>query len=91
MSPLLSMDSLMVFGIETKETLLVCFFFLGLSWREEERERCLRRLPAAAELARVDSLAVESVTVVTVRARSGEDAGAGVTYGRISVATRPCG
>lgn len=53
----------------------------------------MRRLPAAAELARVDSLAVESVTVVTLRARSGEGAGvltqAGVTYGRLSVATGP--
>lgn len=58
MSPLLSMDSLMVLGMLTSDTLDVCFFFFGLSpypYLEEDRERC-RRPAGVAEDAMVDSL-----------------------------------
>lgn len=68
MSPLLSIDNLMVFGIETKETLVECFFFFGFSastYLEVDRERCFLWLVAAllevaaapvVVLARADSL-----------------------------------
>jgi len=58
--PLLSIDSLIVLGMLTSETLDVCFFFFGLStYLEDDLDRCLRCTEApAVVLVRPDSLVV---------------------------------